>query len=138
MGEESMDNLTELLTKIKGVLPFYVYPTKRLCTQLNENNQLNVSPKSKFKITQVEDGGYEGGILCVVAFEKLILVVSLTHVEVAGDFVLKNEIIKYQKNRISELEVLHSNEINVNSGYNVSRNELCPCGSGKKYKKCCG
>lgn len=21
--------------------------------------------------------------------------------------------------------------------YNISRNELCPCGSGKKYKKCC-
>jgi uncharacterized protein YecA (UPF0149 family) len=20
----------------------------------------------------------------------------------------------------------------------VGRNELCPCGSGKKYKKCCG
>ncbi len=20
----------------------------------------------------------------------------------------------------------------------VSRNDLCPCGSGKKYKKCCG
>ncbi len=22
--------------------------------------------------------------------------------------------------------------------YNVGRNEPCPCGSGKKYKKCCG
>ena len=21
---------------------------------------------------------------------------------------------------------------------NVGRNDLCPCGSGKKYKKCCG
>lgn len=21
---------------------------------------------------------------------------------------------------------------------NVGRNEICPCGSGKKYKKCCG
>ena len=20
----------------------------------------------------------------------------------------------------------------------IGRNELCPCGSGKKYKKCCG
>jgi preprotein translocase subunit SecA len=26
----------------------------------------------------------------------------------------------------------------VNDGSNVGRNELCPCGSGKKYKKCCG
>ena len=28
-----------------------------------------------------------------------------------------------------------SNEANVN---NISRNSLCPCGSGKKYKRCCG
>jgi SEC-C motif-containing protein len=25
-----------------------------------------------------------------------------------------------------------------NSGSKVGRNEPCPCGSGKKYKKCCG
>ncbi len=24
------------------------------------------------------------------------------------------------------------------SGQNISRNALCPCGSGKKYKRCCG
>ncbi|MEM0143177.1 MAG: SEC-C metal-binding domain-containing protein [Candidatus Parvarchaeum sp.] len=23
------------------------------------------------------------------------------------------------------------------SGYKTGRNEPCPCGSGKKYKKCC-
>ena len=23
-------------------------------------------------------------------------------------------------------------------GAKVGRNDLCPCGSGKKYKKCCG
>lgn len=26
----------------------------------------------------------------------------------------------------------------VNRGEKVGRNDLCPCGSGKKYKKCCG
>ena len=26
----------------------------------------------------------------------------------------------------------------VVSGQKVGRNEPCPCGSGKKYKKCCG
>jgi SEC-C motif len=26
----------------------------------------------------------------------------------------------------------------VSGGQKVGRNELCPCGSGKKYKKCCG
>jgi uncharacterized protein YchJ len=26
----------------------------------------------------------------------------------------------------------------ANEGGKVGRNEPCPCGSGKKYKKCCG
>jgi SEC-C motif-containing protein len=26
----------------------------------------------------------------------------------------------------------------VREGAKVGRNEMCPCGSGKKYKKCCG
>jgi preprotein translocase subunit SecA len=26
----------------------------------------------------------------------------------------------------------------VRSGVKVGRNDPCPCGSGKKYKKCCG
>ena len=26
----------------------------------------------------------------------------------------------------------------VRVGDKIGRNDLCPCGSGKKYKKCCG
>jgi len=26
----------------------------------------------------------------------------------------------------------------VRTGAKIGRNDLCPCGSGKKYKKCCG
>ena len=29
-------------------------------------------------------------------------------------------------------------ETYVHEGPRVGRNDLCPCGSGKKYKKCCG
>ena len=31
--------------------------------------------------------------------------------------------------------------LDTNNDYanqNISRNSLCPCGSGKKYKRCCG
>ena len=28
--------------------------------------------------------------------------------------------------------------VSVKKSSKVGRNELCPCGSGKKYKKCCG
>ncbi|MEK3882000.1 SEC-C metal-binding domain-containing protein [Paenibacillus sp. PL2-23] len=31
-----------------------------------------------------------------------------------------------------------SNVVNFPTGNKVGRNEPCPCGSGKKYKKCCG
>ena len=26
----------------------------------------------------------------------------------------------------------------ISKGQSVGRNDACPCGSGKKYKKCCG
>ncbi len=35
----------------------------------------------------------------------------------------------YNENKISEPIII---------GKKVGRNEPCPCGSGKKYKKCCG
>ena len=38
----------------------------------------------------------------------------------------------YTKKAMSES---NSNKINRNT---VGRNDPCPCGSGKKYKKCCG
>ena len=28
--------------------------------------------------------------------------------------------------------------VNTSSSKKVGRNDPCPCGSGKKYKKCCG
>ncbi|MQG66874.1 MAG: hypothetical protein FI704_07300 [SAR202 cluster bacterium] len=31
-----------------------------------------------------------------------------------------------------------SNRIKINSSGKIGRNEKCPCGSGKKYKKCHG
>lgn len=29
-------------------------------------------------------------------------------------------------------------KMQINFGRKIYPNELCPCGSGKKYKKCCG
>ncbi len=39
---------------------------------------------------------------------------------------------------ISDLERLLNPPVTVTSQKKVGRNEPCPCGSGKKYKKCCG
>ena len=35
-------------------------------------------------------------------------------------------------------EQIKEKEINRTQGHTVGRNDPCPCGSGKKYKKCCG
>jgi uncharacterized protein YecA (UPF0149 family) len=37
-----------------------------------------------------------------------------------------------------EKEKEESKVIPQHTGKKVGRNEPCPCGSGKKYKKCCG
>jgi SWIM/SEC-C metal-binding protein len=39
---------------------------------------------------------------------------------------------------VSDLELLLNPPKTVVAEKKVGRNEPCPCGSGKKYKKCCG
>lgn len=39
---------------------------------------------------------------------------------------------------ITDLEILLNRPKTVTAEKKVGRNEPCPCGSGKKYKKCCG
>ena len=39
---------------------------------------------------------------------------------------------------ISELELLQNWPKTTLAETKVGRNDPCPCGSGKKYKKCCG
>ena len=35
-------------------------------------------------------------------------------------------------------EQIKAKEIQQEYGKTIGRNDPCPCGSGKKYKKCCG
>ena len=39
---------------------------------------------------------------------------------------------------ITDLEILLNTPETVKAEKKVGRNAPCPCGSGKKYKKCCG
>ena len=39
---------------------------------------------------------------------------------------------------VSDLEILLNPQKTMLAEKKVGRNEPCPCGSGKKYKKCCG
>ncbi len=40
-----------------------------------------------------------------------------------------------KEKKCNEVEIIQNTIVNGNK---VGRNESCPCGSGKKYKKCCG
>ena len=50
----------------------------------------------------------------------------------------KIELDRKKAEDIADLELLLNPPQPVISGDKVGRNEPCPCGSGKKYKKCCG
>ena len=39
---------------------------------------------------------------------------------------------------IPDEKQMKAKEIQQTQGATVGRNDPCPCGSGKKYKKCCG
>ena len=43
-----------------------------------------------------------------------------------------------KKENIKDLEFLKSSEVVSVKTVNIGRNDPCTCGSGKKYKKCCG
>lgn len=55
------------------------------------------------------------------------------------DSFLDDSPISYSADYGYEGEYLSGNETTVrNEAVKIGRNEKCPCGSGKKYKKCCG
>lgn len=43
-----------------------------------------------------------------------------------------------QDENISDLEILKNKPVSAVNTTKASRNDPCPCESGKKYKKCCG
>lgn len=48
------------------------------------------------------------------------------------------ELAPDQPENLADLELLQNPPKTVTVSEKVGRNAPCPCGSGKKYKKCCG
>ena len=55
-----------------------------------------------------------------------------------NDWKYKIELDPEKPEDITDLEILLNPIKSKRAGKKVGRNEPCPCGSGKKYKKCCG
>ncbi|MFR1565850.1 MAG: preprotein translocase subunit SecA [Christensenellales bacterium] len=62
-------------------------------------------------------------------------VALLVHVNIENAPKREAQKVEYVENRGNNARVVNSPV--VNSSRTVGRNELCPCGSGKKYKNCC-
>lgn len=43
----------------------------------------------------------------------------------------------YEQENISDVEYILSRPTPTKAPSRIGRNDYCPCGSGKKYKKCC-
>ena len=57
-------------------------------------------------------------------------------------YIYRVNIVTQAEDRLAQATTSHGDEAAPNEPIRaketVGRNELCPCGSGKKYKKCCG
>ena len=81
-------------------------------------------------------------------FEEMIYNIQETVVRTL--FNIKKDVVERWMINLKMSQVKHMNNIResrgeddekpktVKKGTQVGRNDLCPCGSGKKYKKCCG
>jgi SEC-C motif len=49
-----------------------------------------------------------------------------------------NELVQVEKRYLQPSPIQKNNVVDIQSRRKIGRNEPCPCGSGKKYKKCCG
>ena len=43
-----------------------------------------------------------------------------------------------ERKQVAEESVTNQNSTVVNKDKKIGRNDMCPCGSGRKYKNCCG
>lgn len=57
-------------------------------------------------------------------------------------YIYRVNIVTQAEDRLAQATTSHGDDVGpkepVRAKDTVGRNELCPCGSGKKYKKCCG
>ena len=124
-----MENYKKLIQSMKKALPLYAVPSKYLLKEFHE-----MCASDKLEITDVLYLGNEGGISCAIERGNEVMVISVTHLNFPTGHPLTEEINDYKRNRILALKLQH----NVVSDKSIGRNEYCTCGSGKKYKRCCG
>ncbi len=80
-------------------------------------------------------------------FDAMIYEIKNDVVKILSNIHKQKEIRRTETARITNASLENINDVDgqkrvqvtvVNDGPKVGRNDMCPCGSGKKYKNCCG
>jgi len=148
-----MPDGASLVKEMSESLPLFCYSSKRN-TQSLAAQGLRLSDKTKLEIIGVRDLGEAGGAMCEIRHTESgrVLVMSVTGLDFKDNGLIDEKILEYKKARIEWLkqeerrdmeqglgERIKAFEISKGSEMQrISRNGPCPCGSGKKYKRCCG
>ena len=99
-------------------------PLKQLGTiSVPEGNQLLIKPFDKS---------------CLKNMEKAIIAANLGYNPSNDGETIRIVVPALTEERRKELYKESRNSTTVVKGKKIGRNDPCPCGSGKKYKKCCG
>lgn len=93
-----------------------------------ENSEVSSSERES-KLDAVEEE-YKDALINVRRIEKTLLEKEYKDTQKELENTLKN-----YKRMNTKIDLLSKNE---NASLKVYPNDLCPCGSGKKFKKCCG
>lgn len=84
----------------------------------------------------LEDINEDSSIKLEIDLEKLYFNMLAAKADYLYTLSQWNQILSEEKR--AEIEKSYKSSKTVIKGEKIGRNDPCPCGSGKKYKKCCG
>ncbi len=120
---DAFDMFTNLINDIKSQVAYSIFKIKLITNINNSQDQEN----SLFNKNLEEFGADESNQFSNIEKESKIKENDLKNFLGSNDEVRKKMDREVSKNDFVDF-----------GGSKIGRNDLCPCGSGKKYKKCCG
>ena len=106
-----------------------------ICQEIQKKVLQNEDMQEIFKIFEAYEVVFETHQQMQRAVQRITDLMNDTRIQENRGYT-PNEIIKlYQQTHSAEEEPMKPQPVR---GRKIGRNDPCPCGSGKKYKKCCG
>jgi hypothetical protein len=145
----------DLVVEMLKAMPLYCQISERV-RQVLAKQGIFLSSKKRLDILSVHDLGELGGVSCAIksSNSKNVHIMSITNFQFPDKGEIYDKINQYREARIQWLREEDMRNLSLgleraNSPFRLSkdtsdalskvpRNEPCPCGSGLKYKKCCG